>query len=449
MKYAILKTPVSANGQPAFSYHKLITLALFGLVLFFFPLSGQAQEHVKANSYDEIINYSEDFTKQTVHYKYKTFPVDQLSYDNWNENIDKRETNKIFWIDPVSGKKKFWTFTGDNFMKDGYQWYQVEYATTSEEIFFEWVDKYILPESYFDKMIGFLDFYKPAVAQLSTSTNSGDGYTRMVQDVSSWNDLINGAGNSSSYTSVSYGASLRASHTTNSWYYINKSYFPFYTNIGSGYQVDSATINLYGASASTDDWGLGVVLVNNTQADNSSLVDADYQQTGSVAYSDILTSWSTSGFNTFTLNSSGENNIDLEGWSKFALVPTPVQTDTEPTWSDYGLIHYVSYFLEQTGTAYDPYLEIYYSEISTSSPPTSTTTSQFSEVCDLNYIEDISIISSCREIYDSTSATPTQTIYEYKYIPAIQYFYIYSIIAILIAIYFMIWHMLYAKKTKK
>lgn len=108
----------------------------------------------------------------------------------------------------------------------------------------------------------------------------------------------------------------------------------------------------------------------------------------------------------WTFNSTGNSYIDKDGDTKLWLIEENDIDDVAVT-GRYGLQFYLS---DQADTSKDPYLEITYTEAS-STPPTATTTSS----CEPDEIDDLAMITSC-SFASSTGITYTN--YE---IPLINY----------------------------
>ena len=115
-----------------------------------------------------------------------------------------------------------------------------------------------------------------------------------------------------------------------------------------------------GGGASTCNY----VVTKSTITANS-LSSTDYQSKEDTKLSNVLTyaNYSTSGYNTWTLNSDGKSSISKTGYSAFTLRLSTY--DVDGTTPDIGTAdtscRIDAYNSEYTGTSYDPYLEVEYS----------------------------------------------------------------------------------------
>jgi len=150
-------------------------------------------------------------------------------------------------------------------------------------------------------------------------------------------------------------AVLHSSSRGGNMYTIRRSFLWFDTS-GIG-QVSQASLKIYGYSSGTAD----VIAVKSTAygGDGSaSLVAADYNNfaTGSGNdYSSEITTWSTSGYNTITLNAAALTDIK----NNDALIVCLMEYDYDhqdqvPSSVD---IKSGMYYDNRTGTDYDPYLD--------------------------------------------------------------------------------------------
>lgn len=135
--------------------------------------------------------------------------------------------------------------------------------------------------------------------------------------------------------------------------------------IPSGSTVTGVTLALYGTAVS----GSGsVCLVSSTQA-SSTLATADYSRAGSTEYASriALSSWSTSGYNTFTLDATGIAAVQaaIGGTFKTAFRHSSDLDNSSPGGSAYAQAS----MSEHTGTSQDPVLTVTYT------PPATPTAS--------------------------------------------------------------------------
>lgn len=134
----------------------------------------------------------------------------------------------------------------------------------------------------------------------------------------------------------------------------------------SGASISATVLSLYGVAK--NDGGTPVApdidIYTATPASDSTPTNSDYgqigttSQTGSpIAYS----SWSTSGYNDFTLNSTGRGNVSKTGISKFGARNANYDVSgTTPTWSNGSQHRFQCSGSDQSGTSQDPKLVVTY-----------------------------------------------------------------------------------------
>lgn len=132
-----------------------------------------------------------------------------------------------------------------------------------------------------------------------------------------------GTGASSTATSAQFAAAAEGGSSRGGFYFVARSFFSFdVSSITS--TVASATLNLRGVSKKSAD----IILIKASKPDGSSLATADFDaipgfsagntMSGNVTdYSSEITSWSISGYNNVTLNSTALS--DLASLSSFIV----------------------------------------------------------------------------------------------------------------------------------
>lgn len=142
---------------------------------------------------------------------------------------------------------------------------------------------------------------------------------------------------------------------------LRRAYFPFDTSsVADTDTVDSAIFSVYhGAEDDSGDDPVGVV--TSAQASGTALVAGDYDALGSTFISNTINTNSFTGnaYNNFTLDSSGEAEIDFTGYTFLALRTDKDRSNTEPSSSTFYRISI--YFADQTGTTNDPKLVVEHS----------------------------------------------------------------------------------------
>jgi hypothetical protein len=197
-------------------------------------------------------------------------------------------------------------------------------------------------------------------------TTSVDGYTERGSGTGiTWSDIHDGAG---SFSSSGSGVdTLRCTYDGTSggsgWLTLNRIIILFDTSsLPDALTITAANINMYCNTTTTGLAGQSVVIVGSTPASNTNIVNADYSQTGTTAYSATtsVTSITQSAYNAFALNATGLSNLTATGVSKFAMRMETDRTNSEPTTS--GRQSSWAWFLtaETTGTSQDPYLDVTY-----------------------------------------------------------------------------------------
>lgn len=178
-----------------------------------------------------------------------------------------------------------------------------------------------------------------------------------------WSNLVTGAGTGKQTLSTAGSTfTIQGDSTLDQWIQCLRSIYLFDTSsIPDTETIDSAILSLRG----TDKFdGLSITPTVNiyasTPASNTTLANADYGQTGSTAFATAITyaNWSTTGYNDFTLNSSGLTNISATGVSKFsARNPTFDVANSPPTWAN-NYSEMLNNYADEAGTTSDPKLVV-------------------------------------------------------------------------------------------
>lgn len=150
------------------------------------------------------------------------------------------------------------------------------------------------------------------------------------------------------------------------WLRLSRSIFIFDTSsLGSGSVITGATLSVYGTSK-TDDLGCtpNLDVYTASPLNNTFLVTSDYLRTGSISQTGgnpiSYSSFSTTGYNDFVLNSTGISNINKTGLSKFAIRNANFDVaNIEPSWSN-GNRSSISINYSESGQSTSPKLTITY-----------------------------------------------------------------------------------------
>ena len=176
----------------------------------------------------------------------------------------------------------------------------------------------------------------------------------------------NGSANNTSAASITMNGTRAASRGGGYIYRVSR-VFMFFSTSGISSNVASATLKIYGYSQSSAD----VIAVKAT-SDIGTITTADYDaitgwSTGSAdgsgggdnesnvtKYSDELTSWSTSGYNDFTLTGTALANMRDDSYLYVCIMETVHDLrDIAPT----GTSRNGCYFADSSGTSKDPYID--------------------------------------------------------------------------------------------
>ncbi len=196
--------------------------------------------------------------------------------------------------------------------------------------------------------------------------NSVDGTIEMDNgsNGSIWSAIHDASAGTTAVSNATAGNYARVYGTGtsgNPWRNITRGFILFDTSVISDNDTkDSATLSIYGNNVSNMH-SQSLEIVSSTPASNIDLVTGDYDQLGTTQFATPISfgSWNTSGYNNFTLNSSGRANISLTGISKFGTRTNSDRANTAPTTMSGDHNSYAGgYFTDQTGTTTDPKLVV-------------------------------------------------------------------------------------------
>jgi len=195
-------------------------------------------------------------------------------------------------------------------------------------------------------------------------TNTVDGWVNRSL-AESWTNKRNGAGNEAADNATSsFWIGLMANASPPNWENMIRGIAGFNTSsIPDSDPVTSATLSIYGSSK-VDNFSQSVVVDRNIPSSNTSLANSDYnignwdgveQATNRIT----IASWDTAGYNDFTLNSTGKNNIDKTGNSWFGLRGSGDFDNSEPTHpGGAAWMQAQGYHADESGTTKDPKLVV-------------------------------------------------------------------------------------------
>lgn len=186
--------------------------------------------------------------------------------------------------------------------------------------------------------------------------HSGDGYVRNGWLADTWAN-VRGASSGSLWNSSSTEFSVHSGFDSGTTQYVNmRGFIPFDTSsLPDDAVVTSATLHLY-ASSFPGGNGTTTGIVLGTPASTTNLALGNYDQIGSTEGTDRV-SVTTTGWKTYTLNSTGKGWISPTGWTNLAV-------RTVADLANYAPAHaggfYIGAFFGTAESSNDPYLEITY-----------------------------------------------------------------------------------------
>ena len=319
-------------------------------------LPEQTPKHLKLKcSKEMVIGYKAK--GNIIKYAYNS----GIKIKNKNNEILERRTKYSTTI--KIGKNKFQTeiISGvPQYYKDeNNNWYQAEYATTTEEQF-----KKQTKISFIKKLFG-----KTAEATTSTfypDANSVDGDAVHVYSLgsgASWSTIIGQVGTGANYTDANGKVFyVYADSVSNQWRYLLRGIFTFDTSAIGTDTINSATLSLRGTSKN-DVLNItpNINIYSSAPANDTTIVAGDYDSLGSTAFSTAITfaNYNVAGYNDFILNASGLAAIDGTGISKFGVRnPSYDVAAQDPFWSNNVQSIMYAYCSEQIGTDNDPKLVV-------------------------------------------------------------------------------------------
>lgn len=191
-----------------------------------------------------------------------------------------------------------------------------------------------------------------------------DGYNQNEPGENTWATIHDAtAGTAVSVVATKIFIVIQPGPTSGKWGRITRSFILFDTSaISDTDTLDSAVLSLYGATVITEgDYGNGINIYSSTPASNDDIVVGDFDQVGTSAFATAIprASFSTSAYNDFTLNATGEAAVDFTGISKFSMRWVNDANNSEPTWeSGEGRDLTEAWAADETGTTKDPKLVV-------------------------------------------------------------------------------------------
>ena len=138
------------------------------------------------------------------------------------------------------------------------------------------------------------------------------------------------------------------------------------SSLNDAITITSATFSLFGLNKSNlgSDGNISMKIYSTTTGSNNYLASSDYELRGSTAYTDAMihyNAWSTTGYNTWTMNAAGLAAISKTGYTKIAV--RDVDHDVAgnaPTWYDVFSLTDCEAYMPPQGTGYEPQLVVTY-----------------------------------------------------------------------------------------
>tara|TARA_Y100000310_G_C20627938_1_gene786997 strand:- start:236 stop:1666 length:1431 start_codon:yes stop_codon:yes gene_type:complete len=274
-------------------------------------------------------------------------PINPDLYQNtieWDYNICKRRIRILpgrfreRWLTYYRGLHEIrHNFTGNLPIKLGYcvgangEPIPIQ-VTDSSEI----IDTINFPDSVFPIEIGATATFTPDTGTGSTTV---DGPVQHSGPPTTWAAVRGGAG-TEGFPSLTAGRlwTLTSAATSSKWGKIVRSIFLFDTSsLPDAAVITAATFSVYGdTGADPGSWSPDANVYSSAPASDNDLVAGDYDSLGTTAYCDTAiayASWDSSGWNDWTLNSTGIAAITKTDVTKLGLRNANYDVaNTEPSW---------------------------------------------------------------------------------------------------------------------
>jgi hypothetical protein len=284
---------------------------------------------------------------------------------NTKEKLEEIGPN-FYCIDKNSSQKCSRFYSGDVFSKNVYRilfplWW-----------FFHFLD-YLFVDRFFPKYsFGFsslLDVYPAA----GSGGGSCDGRMHIFAGPT-WSSIHDATSCDNTYLTATsdYLWYVHSGINNNQWDTMDRGFFTFNTSsITSSAVISSASLYIYGFSTQvcqfTDKSGFSIDVVSFTPADVDSVANEDYDQCGTVSFSNMAWGDYVAGsYNVFVLNSSGIANINKTGVSCFATRAYCDRVNTAPTWESSKYGYSKAGRADNSTLGFRPYLEVTYDLITPS-----------------------------------------------------------------------------------
>lgn len=236
------------------------------------------------------------------------------------------------------------------------------------------------------------DIYYP---DAHPETSTCDGVAFVLDSGLTWSQLRGHAGNyadsSTAYQNLFY---LQSDTTENTWVGMMRTILTFDTSdLPDTADISAVTLSIYGFGKSdTAGWTPNINVYSASPASNTNIVAGDYDSLGTIAYCDTpitYSGWSTSTWNTWTLNAAGIAAISTTGITQLGLRNANYDVaNISPTWAS-GITATIVGILAEGGAEYAPKLTVTYTEGGTSVPTVGTISSSNVEETSANVTAEI------------------------------------------------------------
>ncbi len=199
------------------------------------------------------------------------------------------------------------------------------------------------------------------------SSSPVDGRVQRESVNEGYTTIHNGAGTSASDTDAIISLILFATSTTDQYSALARFICGFDTSsIADTDVLDSATLSLWGFDSSTGLGDTDVDIVSSAPASSSTLANGDYANLGTTRFATgvAISAFNIGSYEDYTLNASGEAQIDFTGNSFFGVRRKwDVDNSFTGTWSSSAFTRIRFQAADTTGTANDPKLVVEHSEL--------------------------------------------------------------------------------------
>jgi len=200
-----------------------------------------------------------------------------------------------------------------------------------------------------------------------------DGYPSDNLNSLSFTNLRNESGSYAGATDASgYFFNIASTSTSDVWSNMARSIFTIKTSaLTSDATISAAVFSVYGTTDTVDNYNQSCCLVASTPTSDNALVNGDfaishYGSTELATRIDV-TSWNTSSYNDFTLNTDGKAAISKTGITKFGGRGSSDLDNSAPTWESAKQGAAYIKFADDTSGTKDPKLVVTYTLPATSS----------------------------------------------------------------------------------